>query len=659
MPLEELRPGDPRQMGAYLLAGRLGSGGMGRVFLGRSPGGRLVAVKVIHAELADSPDFRARFAREVAAAKKVSGLFTAPVVDAGVDDPVQWLATAYVRGPTLGEAVASDGPLSADSVRALAAGLAEGLGAIHAAGVVHRDLKPSNVLLAEDGARVIDFGISRAAEASALTRTGLVVGSPGFMSPEQAEGHDVGPPSDVFSLGAVLVFAAVGEGPFGTGSTAAMVYRVVHSEPHLDGVPSEIRSLVMQCLAKNPAERPATELILTELNVLRPAAADLAELRDRIMLLTTAQSAAPVPEYDDSPANDGQVGPGVWRESDDAGPRTITSVAVAHDPHRTELSASGGLIAEAPGTSAPETALASLVPGELPMLATTKGSSASAYNAPGSIGSIGSTPRRRRRAVGVSAVAAVIGIGAGLAIWAPWVMSPARSAPPVLSPVGLIADSSTNTSVTISWLPPPKGPLPGGYLIMQGSVLVGSVPGTVTTYRETGLDPDTSYNYQVIAVRGSHRSRPSSLTSVSTRIPPLTASVLTGAWTVRYKDVAWYSLNFTPKLSADYWTFTPQCATGPCSVKLVGAFQGWTFRTTLHRHGAVYKGTATNTKYLWCGSPSNVDVSYLTFQIKMRSAETVGAQWMAASWTGTMVLYTPPNVSCAAAGVTARIDGTS
>src|ERR1022692_4879645 len=260
-------------MGAYLLAGRLGSGGMGRVFLGRSPGGRLVAVKVIHAELADSPDFRARFAREVAAAKKVSGLFTAPVVDAGVDDPVQWLATAHVRGPPLGEAVASDGPLSADSVRALAAGLAEGLGAIHAAGVVHRDLKPSNVLLAEDGARVIDFGISRAAEASALTRTGLVVGSPGFMSPEQAEGHDVGPPSDVFSLGAVLVFAAVGEGPFGTGSTAAMVYRVVHSEPYLARYAIKVRFGV-----------------------------------------------------------------------DDAGPRTITSVAVAHDPHRTELSASGGLI---------------------------------------------------------------------------------------------------------------------------------------------------------------------------------------------------------------------------------------------------------------------------------------------------------------------------
>ena len=184
----ELEPEDPRKVGPYLLLGRLGSGGMGWVYLGRSRGGRHVAVKVIRAELAGQADFRTRFAREVTAARTVSGLFTAPVVDADLDAPMPWLATGYVPGPSLSDAVERHGPLPVRSVLALAAGLAEGLEAIHAAGIVHRDLKPSNVLLAEDGPRVIDFGISRAAEESPLTGTGLVIGSPGFMSPEQAQG---------------------------------------------------------------------------------------------------------------------------------------------------------------------------------------------------------------------------------------------------------------------------------------------------------------------------------------------------------------------------------------------------------------------------------------------------------------------------------------
>jgi serine/threonine protein kinase len=257
-----LEPGDPQLIGPYRLRERLGAGGMGRVYLGLSPGGRPTAVKVIRADLATDPEFRARFRREIAIARQVSGLFTAPVIDADVDGPVPWLATAYVEGPSLADAVSAHGPLPPGSVLALAAGLAEGLNAIHAAGVVHRDLKPANVLLAADGPRVIDFGISRATEASALTHTGLVVGSPGFMSPEQAEGHSVGPPSDIFSLGAVLAFAATGHGPFGTGSTPALVYRVVHSTPNLDHLPAQIRPLVQRCLAKNPAQRPTAAQLL-------------------------------------------------------------------------------------------------------------------------------------------------------------------------------------------------------------------------------------------------------------------------------------------------------------------------------------------------------------------------------------------------------------
>jgi len=269
--MQELQGGDPANIGSYRLVGRLGAGGMGRVFLGRSAGGRLVAVKVIREELAGDADFRTRFRREGAGARMVSGLFTAPLVDADLDGAVPWLTTAYVPGPSLADAVASHGPLPAASVLALAAALAEGLSAIHAAGVIHRDLKPSNVLLAADGPRIIDFGISRAAEATALTHTGLVVGSPGFMSPEQAEGRVVGPPSDVFSLGAVLTFAATGEGPFGAGSTAALVYRVVHSPPGLEQVPAQVRSVIERCLAKDPGQRPAPADLLAELG-----AADLA-----------------------------------------------------------------------------------------------------------------------------------------------------------------------------------------------------------------------------------------------------------------------------------------------------------------------------------------------------------------------------------------------
>ena len=272
--VQELQRGDPERLGPYRLVGRLGSGGMGRVFLGRSAGGRLVAVKVIRDELATDPDFRMRFGREVAAAKQVGGLFTALVVDADTDSPTPWLATAYVAGPSLADAVSTSGPLPPASVMSLAAGLAEGLGAIHAAGLVHRDLKPSNVLLAEDGPRVIDFGISRAAEASALTRTGWVIGSPGFMSPEQADGREeVGPASDVFSLGAVLVFAATGVPPFGTGSTAALVYRVVHGDPRLDEVPWQVRPVAERCLAKDPRQRPTPAELLAEFGDIDLAAA--------------------------------------------------------------------------------------------------------------------------------------------------------------------------------------------------------------------------------------------------------------------------------------------------------------------------------------------------------------------------------------------------
>ena len=260
--MDALLPPDPEYIGRYRLIGRLGGGGMGQVYLGRSPGGRSVAVKVIREPLAADPGFRIRFAREIAAARQVSGIFTAPVVDADPDADRPWLVTAYVDGPSLADAVEQSGPLPADMLLPLAAGLAEGLAAIHAAGVVHRDLKPSNVMLAADGPRIIDFGIARASDATALTNSGTLVGSPGFMSPEQAEGRPVGPPSDIFSLGSVLTFAATGAGPFGSGQPSTLLYRVVHTRPATAGIPAPMRALIERCLAKDPAARPTAESVL-------------------------------------------------------------------------------------------------------------------------------------------------------------------------------------------------------------------------------------------------------------------------------------------------------------------------------------------------------------------------------------------------------------
>ncbi|WP_228001019.1 serine/threonine-protein kinase [Nocardia australiensis] len=263
--MRPLEMDDPAWIGDYRLLGLLGSGGMGRVYLGRSAGGRTVAVKVIRPDLIGDTQFRERFRREVTAARRVGGQFTAAVLDADVDADPPWLATGYVAGFSLTEAVDQFGPFTENALLVLAHGLAEALIAVHGVGVVHRDLKPSNVLLAIDGPKVIDFGIARAIEDSALTTTGSVIGSPSFMCPEQVLASPVGPAADVFALGGVLVFAATGHGPFGVGDTVQMLFRVVYEEPQLDGVPQRLRPLIAACLAKDAAARPTPDQLLAAL----------------------------------------------------------------------------------------------------------------------------------------------------------------------------------------------------------------------------------------------------------------------------------------------------------------------------------------------------------------------------------------------------------
>ncbi|WP_329305316.1 serine/threonine-protein kinase [Streptomyces anulatus] len=296
--MEGIRPlaaGDPARIGPYPLLGRLGAGGMGRVYLARSGGGRTVAVKVVHEEHIANGEFRARFRREIEAARRVGGRYTAPVLDADADAESPWVATGYVPGPSLEQAVREHGPLPAESVHALAEGLLRALRGIHAAGIVHRDLKPSNVLLTVDGPRVIDFGIARALQVSVeslLTSTGMVIGSPGFMAPEQILGEETGPGADVFSLGCVLMYAATGRLPFGAGvsNQHAVMFRIVQSPPDLAAVTdTPLRELIERCLTKTAAERPGVDVLLEGLT---PSAAPHGAWLPSVLLARLAQQSA-------------------------------------------------------------------------------------------------------------------------------------------------------------------------------------------------------------------------------------------------------------------------------------------------------------------------------------------------------------------------------
>ncbi|MCX5305980.1 MULTISPECIES: serine/threonine-protein kinase [Streptomyces] len=252
---EPLRADDPSTVAGYRIAARLGAGGMGRVYLSHTRGGRPVAIKVVRPELAEDATFRRRFRREVEAARRVRGAYTAELIDADADGTPPWLATLYVPGPSLSQAVNRRGPLPVPAVLWLMAGVAEALQAIHGAGIVHRDLKPSNVLLAADGPRVIDFGISLSADATTHTATGATIGTPQYMSPEQASAGEVTAAADVFALGQTAAFAALGEPLYGTGPSATVLYRIVHSAPDLSRIPQELRPLIARCLAIDPQER--------------------------------------------------------------------------------------------------------------------------------------------------------------------------------------------------------------------------------------------------------------------------------------------------------------------------------------------------------------------------------------------------------------------
>ncbi|MDX3537434.1 serine/threonine-protein kinase [Streptomyces sp. MB09-01] len=359
--MQALEAGEPRTIGAYRLLGRLGAGGMGRVYLGRSAGGRTVAVKIVHPHFAADEEFRARFRREVEAARRVGGEWTAPVLDADPEAPVPWVATGYVAGPSLDRALTAHGPLPENSVRAIGAGLARALVAVHGLGLVHRDVKPSNVMLTLDGPRLIDFGIARATDGTAsLTSTGVSVGSPGYMSPEQILGKGITGAADVFSLGAVLAFAATGQPPFTGDNSATLLYKVVHEPPELGALPAgELRELIAACLAKSAADRPSPEAVAAALGGALGAPgwlpAPLVEQASRAAVALLDLDAGPAqeipsgpvpfttPSYGDrAPAGFGAPDPSYGSQGSGGSPYSVPAAGPYGSPTETAGSGTGG-----------------------------------------------------------------------------------------------------------------------------------------------------------------------------------------------------------------------------------------------------------------------------------------------------------------------------
>jgi serine/threonine protein kinase len=355
--VQPLRRWDPDRIGPYAIIGKLGAGAMGQVFLARSPAGRLVAVKTIRVELAEEAGFRARFAREVAAARRVSGVFTASVIEADADADLPWVATAYVPAPSLATLVRTTGPLPVPAVRWLAAGCAEALQSIHGEGLLHRDVKPSNVLVAPDGPRVIDFGVARAAERVQLTTTRGAAGTPAYMAPEQArDATQASPASDVFSLGATLVYAATGHPPYRGETVMDILVRLATEPPDLTGMPQELDGLVTACLERVPRDRPTDGAILSSLGSFSlPSGSGHSYLPDSAMALIAEYQNSPVPQGDANgeageSAGDATDGSGVRAEPEDATSGSHTALPGFHSlGHYGEDSAAAGSAAAGRG----------------------------------------------------------------------------------------------------------------------------------------------------------------------------------------------------------------------------------------------------------------------------------------------------------------------
>jgi hypothetical protein len=487
------------------------------------------------------------------------------------------------------------------------------------------------------------------------------------MSPEQAEGRPVGPASDVFSLGSVLAFASTGEGPFGSGTPTAQLYRVVYGMPHLDQLPGPVRPLVERCLAKDPAQRPTAGQFLDELTAAHPAAADLTDWLPAWVL--PAASARP-------PAKDAAKDPVPRPAAAAPEPPAEVTGPVAVVTGAAETPTGQPAPADPPAASDPPTpdgawqptmtavadhrAAGSAGPAEPPAAGSVQPMPAGGTNGELPAAAVQARTGNRRRRWTVSAVAAVVVLGAiGLIIAAPW-----KPPPPVLRPTGLIANSATVNSAAFRWSGPATGPAPDTYEIMRNGQSVGSVPGNITYYQAAGLAPDTSYQFRVIAIRDDKRSPQSMALGITTLTPPVSAAVLYGYWIASYTttSVSYHETWNIAKVGAkwtDNWAFTTNCPVGACNVTLNGTFNGFNFTAPLSRAGSTYTGTAPLDDYNYCGSSSNYIDDTLHFQIQVQGAEVRGTTWTASSFSGTVTLDSPydPNGDCNAVTIKANVLG--
>jgi len=564
---------------------------MGQVFLGRSAAGRPVTVKVIHPHLAADPGFRTRLAREADAARQAGGAFTVPVIDVHADAPLPWLATGYVDGPSLATAVATHGPLPTTPVLRLAAGLAEALSAAHAADVIHGDLRPASVLLAADGPRVTDFGMSRAVDRVQAALGDTPPDVSGFMSPEQAEGLEASPASDIFSLGAVLLYAATG---------TLMPYFA----SHLHQLPGELRPFIERCMAADPARRPTATELLTELTAAHPDAVNhVAWLPAEILAAGNSPSGGS-PAQVVTPAS--------------AGARALAAFGTpASAPLPVPASAETV-------TSGPRR--------RLPRPAALIGRSRPGRKV---------SPHIWLMAI-VALAFAVAGAGVAYVIH-PW-------AYPVLRPSGLTAGGRGVNSISLGWSNPSSGPLPDKYVILRNGAVAATVPGNVNHFKDGGLAPATTYDFRVIAYRGSARSQSSHNLYAATQTPSLSEAVLNSAFSVTEKLESGGS-SVTGDADGDTWyddwAFTSNCTLGPCVAQLSGAIDGEAFTATLKpAGGGSYSGMVDINNYYYCGSSStNYTDSTLNITVTPLAAQAAGIVWQASKLSGGITWYIDGNAN--------------
>lgn len=604
--MEKLQSGDPRQVGGYTVLGRLGANGMGQAFLGKSAAGKSVMVRVIHPHLAADPGFRARFAREAEAAHRVDGAYIAPLIDFNADAPLPWLVSDYVDGPSLATAVAGRGPLSVRSVLTLAAGLAEALSAAHAAEVVHGDLNPASVLLAADGPRLIDFGITRAVD-----RRLAGIGMPEFMAPEQAAGLEVGPASDMFSLGAVLLYATTGTW-------------MSHFVWHLDQLPGELRPFIERCMAADPARRPTARELLAELPSAHTAAVSYGAWPPPGIQPTSVATYGAWPAPGGTPAPASTTPYGAW-----PAPGGTPVPAGTWTP--------GPYGAQAPAPPFPAETVAFGGRQEVP-------------RRPGRI-------RRHAGLIAIAALAVAVAITGAVYVIHPWPY-------PVLRPAGLTADQRGPNSISLSWSPPASGPLPDKYVILQDGITAGTVPGNVDHFKKDDLAPATAYDFQVVAYRGGRGSQASPDLRAATQTPPLSEAVFNSDFSVTEKlesGGAGVTGDKDGDTWNDDWTFSTNCDLGPCVTHLSGAIDGEAFNAVLKAGGdGNYSGSVPINNYYYCGnSQTNYTDSTLMISVTPVKASAQGTQWRVSKLKGgvTWEIDANPNGNCGDAYLVIGLSG--